>query len=75
MFKKLLQTVPLLQDRLMQSEGQSELLAITELVCFLSLIILNHSLIPQRFRRVFQVQGLTIPRRSEERRVGKECSS
>lgn len=60
-FQRLLQTIPRLQERLMESE-QAELLVIAELVCLILLIILNHSPILQRFREVFPVHDPTIPR-------------
>ena len=60
-FQQLLQTIPRLQERLMESE-QAELSVIAELVCFLLLIILNHAPILQRFRKVFPVHDPTIPR-------------
>jgi uncharacterized membrane protein len=60
-FQQLLQTIPRLQERLMESE-QADLLHIAELVCFILLIILNHALILQRFRKVFPVHDPTIPR-------------
>jgi hypothetical protein len=63
-FQQLLQTIPRLQERLMESE-QADLLVIAELVRFILLIILNHTSIFiffQRFRKVFPVQDLTIPR-------------
>lgn len=41
-FQQLLQTIPRLQERLMESE-QADLLIIAELVCFILLIILNHT--------------------------------
>ena len=42
MFQQLLQTIPRLEERLMESE-QADLLVIAELVCLILLIILNHS--------------------------------
>jgi hypothetical protein len=41
-FQQLLQTIPRLEERLMESE-QADLLVIAELVCLILLIILNHS--------------------------------
>jgi hypothetical protein len=60
-FQQLLHTIPRLQERLMESE-QADLLIIAELVCFILLIILIHTLILQRFRKVFPVHDPTIPR-------------
>jgi hypothetical protein len=60
-FQQLLQTIPRLQERLMESE-QAELPVIAELVCFLLLVILNHTSILQRFRKVFLVHDPMIPR-------------
>jgi uncharacterized membrane protein len=60
-FQQLLQTIPRLQEHLMESE-QADLLVVAELVCFVLLIILNHAPIVQRFRKVFPVQDPTIPR-------------
>ena len=62
-FQQLLQTIPRLQERLMESE-QADLLVIAEHVCFTSILLtsLNHTPILQRSRRVFPVHDPMIPR-------------
>jgi hypothetical protein len=60
-FQQLLQTIPRLQERLMESE-QADLLVIAELVCFILLIILNHTPSLHRFREVFPAHDPMIPR-------------
>jgi hypothetical protein len=60
-FQQLLQTIPRLQECLMESE-QADLLVIAELVCSYIPHYSNHTLILQRFRKVFPVHDPTIPR-------------
>ena len=58
-FDKLCRIVPRFSDRLLESE-EWQVIEMAELVCLL--MILNHSLILQRFRRAYRVQGPMIPR-------------
>ena len=60
-FQQLLQTIPRLQEHLMESE-QADLLVIAKLVCYYIPHYSNHTLILQRFRKVFPVHNPTIPR-------------